>query len=283
MVLNLKKKKIAALIALLYFSLKLMAVDIIAHRGEKSLAPENSVESANLAWSRGVKFVEGDFYFTKEGEILCVHAKQELLKYAAIDKEIVDIKFSELKKINLAATEIWKDKFEFVAMPTLEDIIKTIPKNGTLVLEIKKYQDGFGKKVDELRRKYSLDKKQITVIAFSATALKNFNKETENVYESYLLFTLKEEDGKIAQSPESMQEKCRDIGASGVSIGNSKILTKDYVDAFKKSGFKVAVWTVNDFDEFMRLEGLGVDAITTDYAGMFLDRYSKNKINPCKK
>ena len=38
----------------------------VAHRGESQAAPENTLESFALAWARGVKCVEGDFYMTKD-------------------------------------------------------------------------------------------------------------------------------------------------------------------------------------------------------------------------
>ena len=47
-------------------------------------------------------------------------------------------------------------------------------------------------------------------------------------------------------------------------MGNTELLTKEYVDAVHAAGLKVAVWTVNDIEEAKRLKSIGVDFITTD-------------------
>ena len=49
------------------------AFDVVAHRGEFSLAPENTLEAFSLAWKNGAKYVEGDFHMNSEGEILVFH------------------------------------------------------------------------------------------------------------------------------------------------------------------------------------------------------------------
>ena len=50
-----------------------MSVKIVAHRGESFAAPENTLESFTLAWSRGATCIEGDFHLSKDGEIICMH------------------------------------------------------------------------------------------------------------------------------------------------------------------------------------------------------------------
>jgi len=46
---------------------------IIAHRGESFDAPENTLDSINLAWERMTKSVEIDIQLTKDNEIVVIH------------------------------------------------------------------------------------------------------------------------------------------------------------------------------------------------------------------
>ena len=48
-------------------------VEIIAHRGASFDAPENTLESVNLAWARQADAVEVDVYLTKDGQIVAFH------------------------------------------------------------------------------------------------------------------------------------------------------------------------------------------------------------------
>ena len=46
---------------------------IIAHRGASHDAPENTLAAFRLAWEQGADGVEGDYYLTKDGEVVCIH------------------------------------------------------------------------------------------------------------------------------------------------------------------------------------------------------------------
>ena len=133
-------------VSILLASVALNATVIIAHRGENRFAPENSVEAANIAWKNGVKFVEADFCEISTGEIVCIHGNRELKKYTCVDKKIADLTASDIPTLNLAKGEKWKGKFDFVKVPTMQEIMATVPSDGTLVFEIKSYSDSYAKK-----------------------------------------------------------------------------------------------------------------------------------------
>ena len=44
--------------------------DIVAHRGENSQAPENSIPAFKAAFANGADFIEGDFYLLENGEMI---------------------------------------------------------------------------------------------------------------------------------------------------------------------------------------------------------------------
>src|SRR5271170_7325637 len=50
-----------------------LAQQVIAHRGASYDAPENTLAAFRLAWQQGADGIEGDFYLTDDGEIVCLH------------------------------------------------------------------------------------------------------------------------------------------------------------------------------------------------------------------
>ena len=63
-----------SLVALLMLSsASLAAPFLVAHRGASKDAPENTLPAFELAWKQGADAIEGDFYLTKDGKIVCFH------------------------------------------------------------------------------------------------------------------------------------------------------------------------------------------------------------------
>ena len=245
---------------------------IIAHRGDNKFAPENSIEAACIAWKNGLKFVECDIYETPAG-MVCIHGKWELKSLAGCEKEIAQLTEEDLKTLNLANNKKWGGKFQTVRIPTLDQIMATVPADGTLVLEMKSYSQAYARKVDDARKAAGLKKEQILLISFDANAIKDFNSKYKG-YKSLWLYSVRFENGKYIPTSDEAVKKCREIGAMGVNIGNSGLIGADYVYEVKKSGMKFYVWTVNSREEFMRLMNFGVDGITTDFGSDFTKTFA---------
>lgn len=269
------KKKLIVLLMSIYCACAHSQPFIIAHRGDNKFAPENSVESAEIAWKNGLKFVECDIYETPAG-MVCIHGEWELKALTGCAKKISQLTKDDLSSLNLAANEKWKGKYKSVKIPTLDEIMATVPDGGTLVLEMKSYSPTFAKKVDDARKAAGLEKDQILLIAFSSAAIKDFNMRYKG-YKSLWLYSLKFENGKYIPTPEEAVRKCKEIGAMGVNVGNTRLAGADYVYDVKKSGMGFYAWTVNSQEEFARLEKLGVDGITTDCGSDFTKIFSPKK------
>ena len=240
------------------------STEIIAHRGgTDGAAPENSIEAFTYAWQNGAKYVEGDFWLTKSGEMVCVHGRNELKALSEFDRDIPDISAKDLGRINLAKCGRWGDKFAFVKLPTMDEVFASLPNDGVLVFEIKNYGEGYAETVETARAKAGIGKERLVIIAFNAEYLKDACQKVD-ASAAYWLYVLESKGGKLSPDAETAIKKCAEIGADGVNLGNTELLTKEYVDAVHAAGLKVAVWTVNDIEEAKRLKSIGVDFITTD-------------------
>ena len=252
-----------------------MAFDIIAHRGENTLAPENSLESARLAWKNGAKFVEGDFYETRDGVLICVHGRAELKKLAGIDKPIEELTFADIAAADISANDKWRGKYSKVKIPFAADILKTVPKGGTFVFEVKNYTSEYAKKLDEAVKAAGLEKSQILIIAFNKKSLADIKKKSPEYKCLWLSARKKDKDGCVSPSADDVVAVCKKNGFDGVNMGGSNLIDAEYVATVKKAGLLFYVWTVNDYNEAARLKSIGVDAVATDMAGEFLRAQSE--------
>src|SRR5205085_1979950 len=48
-------------------------VTLVAHRGASHSAPENTLPALRLAFAEGADFVEGDYWLTRDEQIICLH------------------------------------------------------------------------------------------------------------------------------------------------------------------------------------------------------------------
>ena len=250
-----------------------LSAALVAHRGENSTAPENTVEAFELAFKSGIKAIEGDFYALEDSNIVCVHGAAELKKFWGLD-----VPQSRLQKLALSDYKALKyrgrhaGKFPGAKIPTLEEVFKTMPPGAVIFAEIKGYSPNFASAFDEIRKKCGLKEEQIRLISFLPGALKDFKAKYPK-YKTFLLTGMRKNPGRkdsAIRTPDEIVKMCADCNADGIDIGDSRLVTKDFVDAVKKAGLEFHVWTVNNPDECRRLLDIGVDSVTTDRAVEFL-------------
>ena len=100
-------KKLYFIITFIFISLISFAqVEIIGHRGESDLAPENTLASSKLAWSVGADAVETDIYLTKDNRIICSH-DANTKRTTGVSLAIKETSSKELRKLDAGS---FKDK-----------------------------------------------------------------------------------------------------------------------------------------------------------------------------
>ena len=145
--------------------------DIVAHRGENSQAPENSIPAFEAAFANGAKFIEGDFYLLECGEMICLHGQGELEKLAGIKKPLMKLNKDDLRSIDLASVKF--RHLSPVRIPTIAEVFAAIPEGKSIFFEIKNYPKGFFEKLEAERKAAGISEEQISLIAFDFNALKD--------------------------------------------------------------------------------------------------------------
>jgi glycerophosphoryl diester phosphodiesterase len=256
-------------IALTLMALPVSAVEIIGHRGASYDAPENTVSSVKLAWKQNADSAEIDVYLSKDGQVVVFHDK-ETDRIGGRKKKIVDQTYAELQQLDVGG---WKDpKFKGEKMPTLDQILETIPDGKRLYVEIKdspRILPAIQKAFD----KAGVDEKKITIIAFDYDVIVGAKKLFPKI-PAYWLSSIKQDKQTREWGPprEELIAKAKAARSEGLDLQDAPIIDAAYVKAVHDAGLKLYVWTVDDAGEAKRLKDAGVDGITTNRPGWMMEQ-----------
>ena len=236
---------------------------IIAHRGESSEAPENTMSAINLAWKSGADGVEIDVHLTKDNQIVVIHNSST----KSISGKRFRIKSStleNLKSLNIGRT-IGK-KYYSERIPTLNEVLLNVPPGKYIFIEIK-----CGVEIipylNQVLKHAHLSMDQIKIIGFG------FNKMTEikiNFPEYEVFLNRRISLGKVFTRRSYWQNliiKLKQSSLDGLNLSYTKSFNIKLVEMFKQNKLKIFIWTVNNPKKALRLISLGVDGFMSDRSG----------------
>ena len=237
---------------------------IVAHRGASHDAPENTLTAFRLAWERGADAIEGDFYLTSDGQIVCIHDKTT--QRVSPDGPELTVAESTLEQLRQLDVGRWKDeKYTGERIPTLEEVLAVVPKGKRIFVEIKCGPEI----VPTLQQRLvasGLTEQQIVIIAFNKAVVQACRRSMPRYKCNWL--TSYRRQTELAGWKPAKQEVIASLqrtGATGLgSQGNERVIDRGFVQSIRDSGFEFHVWTINDLESAKRFVGLGVDSITTD-------------------
>ncbi len=238
---------------------------VIGHRGASAEAPENTLAAFNLAWQRGADGVEGDFYLSSDGRIVCVH-DGDTERVAGVKHVIAETTFADLRKLDVGA---WKDeKWRGEKIPTLEEVLATVPAGKKLFIELK-VGPQIAKPLERILSASSVKPEQIVIISFNKETIAACEKIMPHLRSHWLTGYKKQEDGSWKPTANEVAATIERISADGLgSHANLDFVDKAFFDQFRATGEdEFHVWTVNDLDVAKRYQKLGAWSITTDRPG----------------
>jgi len=241
---------------------------VIAHRGGRSLGPENTLYTFRRAVDLGVDVLEMDVHQTKDGKLVVLHD-------STVDRTtngtgpVDHYTLSELKKLDAAYRWSPDQGKSFplrgtgLSIPALSEVFEAFPQM-RMNIEIKAPGQGELSAFCRLIHDSGMPQKVLTA-SFDADILKKFRSicpgiaTSAGASEVMLFYALQKLHLESVYSP--------DYQALQVprSYGALQVVTKRFVDAAHARNLKVHVWTINHVDEMQKLLQLGVDGIMTDY------------------
>lgn len=224
----------------------------IGHRGASYYAPENSLAAMQLAWELGADGAECDIQLTKDNKIVLWH-DGNTERLTGKKSEIAKSNFSELKKLDIKLSKSNSPYFKGQKMPLLKDVLKSVPDDQLLVIEIKCGKEVFPKLQKDIKKYQKTGNIAYIGFGFETIVLaKSLFPETP----CYYLSSSKED--VLNKIPEIKKAKL-----DGVDL-NSKIIDQQLVDELRKANLEIWAWTVDTLDETLRLKKLGINVITTN-------------------
>lgn len=236
---------------------------IIAHRGESFEAPENTLAAVNLAWSENNVAVEIDVHMTLDSEIVVIHDDDTL----RVSGKKLSVKESTLGELRLLDAGSYKHpRFRNERIPTLKEVLETVPSHGRLIIEIKS-DAGIIEKLNALLAKSGLKNHQIEIIAFDLDTLVKAKKLMPQYRMLWLLDLDYSKPWWLCwTSKKSIINTVCSNNLDGVDVWCGKLLNRRFIEEFKRNGLLVYTWTVNDPERARTLLDDGIDGITTDRA-----------------
>lgn len=213
----------------------------IGHRGAAGHAPENTVAAIQKGLGLGVDFVEVDVRRTADGALVILH--DETVNRTTNGKGRVDrLSLTEVKQLNAGNGE---------TIPTLEEALTVIAGRAGLMLELKvkgaarltvETVHGAGFKDPVIYASFLHDE---------LTQIQVFDPQA-------LLMTLFE------TLPPDPIVRAIERGASHVGLRHDTA-THPLVDAFRRAGLLVFVYTADNPHDIQRVLSLGVDGVISNY------------------
>lgn len=241
---------------------------IVAHRGASHLAPENTLAAFALAWELGADMIEADFFLTADGEIVC-HHDRTTKRTAGHDRPVAEQTLDELKTLDVGS---WKQaKWAEERIPTLEEVLQTVPAGKAIFIEIK-----CGPEIVpyllRIIKASDLELKQMIVISFKEDVIAEV-ESTLPAIETSWISDFEEVNGRWQPTAQEVVETARRIQADSVDVhAEAGIVDEAFVRAVRQAGLGFHVWTVNEPALARHMIALGADSITTDRPGWLRER-----------
>ena len=249
---------------------------VVAHRGASHAAPENTLAAFKLAWKEGADAVEGDFFLTKDQQIVCTHDKTtQRLNQKKVKLDVAKSTLEELRALDVGS---WKDKkWTGEKMPTLAEVMEVVPKGKKIYIEVKcgaeivpflKTEIGASK----------LKAEQIVIISFKKEVILSARNSMPEL-KAYWLTSFKKDKttGKMTPSEEEVLKTLSAVKADGLSCGDHNELTEDFLKRVRAKGHETHCWTVNNPKRAKELVALGMRSITTDRPGLIREALEAGK------
>ncbi len=239
-------------------------LELIAHRGASSDAPENTLAGVELAWRQGADAVEADFRLTRDGHIVASH-DDSLLRLAGVDLRIAEHSLEELQRCDVGRWmgEQWAGE----RLPTLDELLTVTPPHGRFYVEVKCGSE-IAEPLAEVVRCSRLAAEQIVLICFSASVLSELRRVLPNS-PTYLVVEFLRDPHSGVWYPDADERLAAAVShrLTGLDLMAARAADPELLQRIRAAGLDLCVWTVDEPDEAARLIELGVRRITTNRPG----------------
>jgi glycerophosphoryl diester phosphodiesterase len=218
---------------------------IFSHRGANTFEPENSLEAFKKAMELGCDGIEMDLRYTASGDIIVFHDRN-LVRMTSQKGNVHQLSLSEIRKIAL-------NNGSSRLIPTFQEALELIGDKVLINLDVKRERfrsNGFEEKILKTLSDFGL-RDNIIISSFNPLVLKKIARISP---QSHLGFIIRNRSQILMQTRMSLKS---------LHI-NYRILSKKYVKAKQAKGIKIIPWTIDEKEDMIHFNEMGVDGIITN-------------------
>lgn len=228
---------------------------IAGHRGARAEAPENTLAGFALALDAGIQHFELDIQLSLDGEIMVFH-DSGLRRTTGVSGQLSQWSSAALGQLH--AVHPWVKPWAGTHIPTLSEVLDLLgPYCVWVQLEIKADSQF---RMERLCNRLNLlltehrFRGQAIITSFNSWALDHVRTRMPDIPRGYISDRRLENTVYVAR-----QLDCRFV------IPYFRRIDEAMVESAHRHGMHLSTWTVNDWDEALRLANMGVDSIITDH------------------
>lgn len=224
--------------------------EIIAHRGESTLAPENTLAAINLAWLRGVTSVEIDVYLTTDNRLVVIH-DESTMRTAGVDYVVWSSPSALLRTLDVG--RFMGSQFTGEKIPFLEEVLASLPAGRKLWIEIKSGPE---------------------IVPFLKKVIYESGKDKQVVLHSFKQESLTAAHAELAAIPcymataviGNVTDFLREVVANGFAgiLVDVALIDEALITAAHDAGIEIHGWTVDDIPTFLALDVKRIDGVITN-------------------
>ncbi|MEM1695969.1 MAG: glycerophosphodiester phosphodiesterase family protein [Desulfurococcaceae archaeon] len=220
---------------------------VIGHRGYPAKYPENTIAAFLGALVHGADGVELDVWLSGDGIPVVIH-DPDTTRVSGVHLEVKKSTVNELRHVYLGMGQ---------TIPTLEEVLASIPKGKTLIVEIKDV-DAVETVVQLINRYGRVE--DTVIVSFLKEALVKTRELNSEIRIGVNIDNLDKLNWSLSKKDEL---KLFSLNPPIEGLRMFKFMAQTYARMVKSAGLKIYVWTVNDPEE-AREWAKHVDGFITD-------------------
>jgi glycerophosphoryl diester phosphodiesterase len=218
---------------------------VFAHRGGSALAPENTMEAFANGLSLGADGIELDVHLSGDG-VVVVHHDPTVDRTTSGRGAVAALTARELARLNVAS---------------LADVLKEF-RDTRVIVELKVNSKQLGRAVVDVVRKADA----VERVCFGSFGLRVL--QAVRGLEPAIATSAAREEVRWALYRSWIRRPAHGATYAGFQVpelaGNTRIVSRRFVDLAHSAGLGVHVWTVDAEDDARRLLACAVDGLITD-------------------
>jgi glycerophosphoryl diester phosphodiesterase len=234
-----------------------MTLEIIAHRGFSSIAPENTMSSFQSAIAHNADSIEFDLQLSADGMPIIFH-DQKLDRITGNFDKVREKTWEELQQID--AGTWFNPEFSQEKIPSFAEALKTLKKvKKYLYFDVKPYYEWSISDIENLVNLIINEGVQDKCIITSFN--EKFLEKFRQVSPEFII-------GHIVANEDVYLTQLEQIVKSGDKLISSEyhVLLKNpsLIERSRDLGVDIVVWTVDDRHDLQQLINLGIERIVTN-------------------